>query len=38
MTLRPSLPSQLKDAAMHLVVMVVAFPPLFILADWLRYS
>lgn len=34
MTLR----DQLICAAQSLAVMVLAFPPLFILADWLRYG
>lgn len=29
---------QAKEAALHLLVCVVAFPPLFMLADWLRYG
>jgi len=33
-----TLPSQLKDAAMHLVVMVAAFPPILALAFWLRFD
>lgn len=27
---------QFRDAAMYLAIFVVAFPPIFIAADWLR--
>lgn len=29
---------QLRDAAAMLAVIVLASPPLFLLADWLRYG
>ncbi len=29
---------QIREAAWHLLVMVLAFPPLFLFADWLRYG
>lgn len=29
---------QFRDAAMYLGLFVLAFPPLFIAADWLRYG
>lgn len=29
---------QVREAGLHLAVLVVIFPPLFMLADWLRYG
>ena len=29
---------QVREVGMHLAVMIVAGPPLFLLADWLRYG
>lgn len=37
MTSRPeSIPSQLLTAAGLLLLMLVSFPPLYLIADWLR--